>query len=155
MPKNAAPPFCPKCHKSMHFIVVKTGGRKFRCIDCDKPDPIKLPEGKGQEIVLVSGVSTPRLCVAELAVGVESDSPSPIIERKCLRTTLPRTQGAIIASRTSTEQKWHEQSEQARNEAAKLPPGKERERLLRRARQLETASHINDWLSTPGLKPAT
>jgi hypothetical protein len=28
----------------MHFVLVKTGGRKFRCIDCDVPDPIKLPE---------------------------------------------------------------------------------------------------------------
>jgi hypothetical protein len=44
MPKNAAPPICPKCHKSMHFILVKTGGRKFRCIDCDIPDPLHLPE---------------------------------------------------------------------------------------------------------------
>jgi hypothetical protein len=26
----------------MHFMLVKTGGRKFRCIDCDVPDP--LPE---------------------------------------------------------------------------------------------------------------
>jgi hypothetical protein len=29
--------------------------------------------------------------------------------------------------------------------------GKEREDLLRRAQQAETASHISDWLSTPAL----
>jgi len=23
----------------MSFMLVKTGGRKFRCIDCDVPDP--------------------------------------------------------------------------------------------------------------------
>jgi hypothetical protein len=23
----------------MHFVLVKTGGRKFRCIDCEVPDP--------------------------------------------------------------------------------------------------------------------
>jgi hypothetical protein len=28
----------------MHFMLVKTGGRKFRCIDCDGPDPLRLPE---------------------------------------------------------------------------------------------------------------
>ena len=28
-----------------------------------------------------------------------------------------------------------------------------RELLLRRARQAETASHINQWLSSPGLQP--
>jgi len=44
MPKNPPPPICPKCRKPMHFIVVKTGGRKFRCIDCDAPDPLQLPE---------------------------------------------------------------------------------------------------------------
>jgi hypothetical protein len=27
-----------------HFILVKTGGRKFRCMDCDAPDPFQLPE---------------------------------------------------------------------------------------------------------------
>jgi hypothetical protein len=30
----------------MHFMLVKTGGRKFRCIDCDVPDPLQLPEVK-------------------------------------------------------------------------------------------------------------
>jgi hypothetical protein len=28
----------------MRFMLVKTGGRKFRCIDCDVPDPLKQPE---------------------------------------------------------------------------------------------------------------
>ncbi len=28
----------------MRFMLVKTGGRKFRCIECDVPDPLKLPE---------------------------------------------------------------------------------------------------------------
>jgi hypothetical protein len=60
-----------------------------------------------------------------------------------------------MTGKTSTEQKWHEQSEQAKGEAAKLPPGKEREALLRRARQLETACHINDWIGSTGLRPPT
>ena len=32
-----------------------------------------------------------------------------------------------------------------------LPQGRERELLSRKARQLETASHITEWLSSPGL----
>jgi hypothetical protein len=44
MPKNSPPPNCPKCAKPMRFMVVKTGGRKFRCIDCDVPDPLQAPE---------------------------------------------------------------------------------------------------------------
>jgi hypothetical protein len=49
------------------------------------------------------------------------------------------------------EQKWHFQAEACKREAAKLPYGKERDELLRKARQLETASHVNEWLSSPGL----
>jgi hypothetical protein len=53
--------------------------------------------------------------------------------------------------RITIEEKWRQQSEAAKNEAEKLPHGKEREALVRKARQLETASHINEWLSSPGL----
>ena len=51
------------------------------------------------------------------------------------------------------EQKWHEQAEAYKQEAGQLPHGRERDELLRKARQLETASHINDWLTSPGLSP--
>jgi hypothetical protein len=44
MPKNTPPPSCSKCHKPMSFILVKTGGRKFRCTDCEVSDPLRLPE---------------------------------------------------------------------------------------------------------------
>ncbi|MDP1585472.1 MAG: hypothetical protein Q8M18_18795 [Bradyrhizobium sp.] len=55
--------------------------------------------------------------------------------------------------KTSIEQKWHQLSEEARGEAEKLPPGKQRAALERKARQLETASQINQWLSSAELKP--
>jgi hypothetical protein len=55
----------------------------------------------------------------------------------------------------TVEQKWHEQSEATKDEAAKLPHGKLKEQLLRKARQLETASQIGQWLSSPGLQPPT
>ena len=37
------------------------------------------------------------------------------------------------------EEKWHEQAESYKEMAAKLPHGRERDELLRMARQLETA----------------
>jgi Natural resistance-associated macrophage protein len=37
MPKNPPPSTCSKCNKPMRFMLVKMGGRKFRCIDCDVP----------------------------------------------------------------------------------------------------------------------
>jgi hypothetical protein len=42
MPKNPRSPTCSKCGKPMHFMLVKTGGRKFRCIDCEVPDALRL-----------------------------------------------------------------------------------------------------------------
>ncbi|MCP3459600.1 hypothetical protein Q2941_50725 [Bradyrhizobium sp. UFLA05-153] len=40
-----------------------------------------------------------------------------------------------------------------RDEAKDVPPGIERENLLRRARQAETGSHMSGWLRSPGLRP--
>jgi hypothetical protein len=40
-------------------------------------------------------------------------------------------------------------------QAATLPPGPQKDELLKKIGQLETASHINDWLSSPGLQPPT
>ena len=53
----------------------------------------------------------------------------------------------------TTDRKWLEQARAARLEAEKLPSGAERDALIRTARQLETASQMNEWLSSPGLKP--
>jgi hypothetical protein len=55
-----------------------------------------------------------------------------------------------MTGKITIEQKRHQQSEAA---AEKLPQGKEREALVRKARQLHTASQINEWLSSPGLQP--
>jgi len=36
---------------------------------------------------------------------------------------------------------------------AQLKPGPQRDGLLKKIRQIETAMHINEWLSSPGLQP--
>jgi hypothetical protein len=59
------------------------------------------------------------------------------------------------SKKLSLVEKWHEQAEAFKREAAKLAFGKEHEDLLRKARQLETASHINEWVSSPGLSAPT
>jgi hypothetical protein len=41
----------------------------------------------------------------------------------------------------------------ARKVAALLPPGAEKDELLRKARQADTAAHLNEWVSSPGLQP--
>jgi hypothetical protein len=45
------------------------------------------------------------------------------------------------------------EAERLRQEAETKPPGPEQYDLLRKARQAETAAHIDEWLASPGLKP--
>jgi hypothetical protein len=58
------------------------------------------------------------------------------------------------AKHTATfEERLAEQAQKFTKAAQKLPNGSQaRERLLQRARQVETASHINKWLSSAGQK---
>jgi hypothetical protein len=42
---------------------------------------------------------------------------------------------------------------EARERAEKLPPGPERDDLIRKARQADTAAHLDEWANSPGLKP--
>jgi hypothetical protein len=40
-----------------------------------------------------------------------------------------------------------------REEAKRMRPGPERETLLQKARQAETAVNLDEWLRSPGLRP--
>jgi hypothetical protein len=40
-------------------------------------------------------------------------------------------------------------------ELATLTPGPQMDAVRRKIRQLDTASHISEWLSSPGLRPPT
>jgi hypothetical protein len=51
------------------------------------------------------------------------------------------------------EQRLEQEAHCVKERAKSLPHGRERELLSRKARQLETTLHINEWLSSPGLKP--
>jgi hypothetical protein len=44
-------------------------------------------------------------------------------------------------------------AQQAREQAKMLPPGSERDALLKKARQADTAAHINEWVNSKGLRP--
>jgi hypothetical protein len=39
-----------------------------------------------------------------------------------------------------------------RTQAAELPAGAEKDELLRKARQADTASHLDEWMNSPGLQ---
>lgn len=55
--------------------------------------------------------------------------------------------------RKTITQNWSDQAEALEREAEMLPMGRAREALLKKARQLRTASEMDRWISSPGLKP--
>jgi hypothetical protein len=48
--------------------------------------------------------------------------------------------------------KW---SDGVLEKANQLPPGPERDELLKKVRHAETASHLEQWVNSPGLQPPT
>ena len=54
---------------------------------------------------------------------------------------------------SSLEERLAEEAKRLSEEAKLLPPGAERETLLRKARQAETGSHMSEWLRSPELRP--
>jgi hypothetical protein len=51
------------------------------------------------------------------------------------------------------EERLSEEAKRLRAEAKLLPPGVARDEMIRKARHAETASHMNEWLTSPGLRP--
>jgi hypothetical protein len=58
-----------------------------------------------------------------------------------------------IIQSSALEIRLTEEAERLREKAKELPPGADREALLRKARQAETGSHMSEWLASPGLQP--
>jgi hypothetical protein len=57
-----------------------------------------------------------------------------------------------IKHQKTFEERLAEEAARFRDAANELRPGMQRELLLRRARQAETASRMSDWLRSPGLQ---
>ena len=54
---------------------------------------------------------------------------------------------------TSLKDRLASFAEELKAKASQLRPSPERDALLKRARQADTASHIEEWVSLPGLQP--
>ncbi|MDH2355993.1 hypothetical protein QCM80_35820 [Bradyrhizobium sp. SSUT112] len=65
-----------------------------------------------------------------------------------------KTRRRFKQTRTLTE-RLADEATRLREEARSLAPGRRREMLLRKARQDETAIHIEAWLHSPGLRAPT
>jgi hypothetical protein len=57
--------------------------------------------------------------------------------------------------RSSLQDRLITVARQALDQAAFLPPGPEQDALLMKASRANTAAHLDDWLSSPGLRPPT
>jgi hypothetical protein len=53
----------------------------------------------------------------------------------------------------SLEERLSEEAKRLREEAKSLPPGPDRDILIRKARQAETGSRMSEWLRSPELQP--
>jgi hypothetical protein len=58
-----------------------------------------------------------------------------------------------IEHTNALDERLVDEAQRLRKQAKQLPYGKQREELLRKARQAETAAHITEWLTSPGLQP--
>jgi hypothetical protein len=58
-----------------------------------------------------------------------------------------------IKQTVSLEKRLIEEAKLQREQAERLPPGPARDEALRKAMQAESAIHVSEWLTSPGLKP--
>jgi hypothetical protein len=54
---------------------------------------------------------------------------------------------------TSLKERLASFARDVREKASQLKPGPEKDELLKKARQADTAAHLDEWASSPGLQP--
>jgi hypothetical protein len=54
---------------------------------------------------------------------------------------------------TSLKERLASFAKEIRDKASRLPPGTERDTLLKKASQADTAAHLDEWANSPGLQP--
>jgi hypothetical protein len=80
------------------------------------------------------------------SIGDEIATPNPTRERAMFKRRRFRQQVTLQDRLAAWSKKVEEQ-------ANKLPPGPEREALIKKARQADVANHLADWARSPGLQP--
>jgi hypothetical protein len=60
-----------------------------------------------------------------------------------------------VVQTETLEERVAKRAKELRERAKHLPPGVEKEALLKRARQIETGLHVSEWLQSPGLQLPT
>jgi len=92
-----------------------------------------------------------------LATGAASDKY--LVIRKAFLAPVQLQLGLVMQTRHRTkhtltfQERLAAEAIRLKEQARKLPAGLERDALLRKASQAETAAHLDKWLTSPGLQP--
>ena len=89
---------------------------------------------------------TARICIS--GSEVQTLRLGPVSTRLCVMKRRRHFKPEITLQDRIVE--W---AKQVRAQAAALPPGPDRDELLRKVRYAETAMHLEDWANSPGLQP--
>ena len=73
--------------------------------------------------------------------------------RFCFRSQLGGLQWVDVHTGRPLSDRFAAFAKDAREKAAQLPAGVERDQLLREIRQADTKSHLQEWCNSPGLQP--
>ncbi|WP_044591476.1 hypothetical protein [Bradyrhizobium sp. LTSPM299] len=90
------------------------------------------------------GVRDPASLRASALFGAVGEAPASKAKPRFKRR--PR-----IVQTATFDERMASEAQRLKKQAKTLAPGRDREMLLRKARQIETAVHISEWLSSPGL----
>ena len=63
-----------------------------------------------------------------------------------------RLTGSERARRPALEDRISQAMKDLQERANSLPPGLERNKLMRRVRVMDTSNHLHNWLASPGLR---
>ena len=85
------------------------------------------------------------------SIGDENAGCAPALLRQGSSAMQKRRR--YFKQQTTLQDRVIEWAKEVRDQAAALPPGPNRDMLLKKMRQAETALHLEDWANSPGLQP--
>jgi len=82
---------------------------------------------------------------------IPPEMPDVVEEQPAALEARPIVRRRRVKQEASFKDRLLKAAQDAREQAARLPSGATRERLLQKARQSETAANFDKWMSTPGV----
>ncbi|WP_423877994.1 hypothetical protein [Bradyrhizobium sp.] len=84
---------------------------------------------------------------------IPPEIPGDVVEQLEASENKPIVRRPRVHRETSFKDRLLRSAQGAREQAARLPAGAPRDRLLQKARESETAANIDTWISSPGSPP--